>query len=250
MIWWVCSWCTNHKFDTGTNERLDKRKWARTKAEQAQTTPNEHKQGQTRANKYDWEWEWVEVKQAWKAVGTSIKNKQPQASTSKHMDKQGWAQAQANNGVCRCMPATTLCLQCHLSGVNKGGHGRGWMTGWTDKGRHGHGQTMVCVGTCLPPHPYSQHCLLRLTPLPTMPISTSSAPLIILILFNFIILVFYTKYKSWVNENQKVAKKKSMVLGMSTWYPVSPTWICAGFSHQVTQIHKLTHSQVFPWVYL
>jgi hypothetical protein len=34
-----------------------------------------------------------------------------------------------------------------------------------------------------------------------------------------------------------------MVLGMSTQHSGSPTWICAGFSNQVTQIHELTYSQ-------
>jgi hypothetical protein len=62
------------------------------------------------------------------------------------------------------------------TGVDEQQHARAWT-----KGGHGHGQTTAHACACLPPHPYSQRRLLRLTPLPAMPTSTSSPPLIILI---------------------------------------------------------------------
>ena len=75
---------TNHIFDTGTSERLDKHKGVQTEAEQAQMTPNEHERGQTSMNENKWK-----SNERDQAVGTNTKHKQPQASKQPSGNERG-----------------------------------------------------------------------------------------------------------------------------------------------------------------
>ena len=200
-----------------------------------------------------------------------------------------WTRAGTGMGKQQHMQAHA-CHHTHMNGVNDSGHRCRWTTvcvgmdRWTtahtstgkqqhmwvhahhytcmsrvNDGRHGHRWTTVCTGTDKQWQAWAQaganddacRRMAATTPILAVPSAVLDTPtchayvLLILPSNNFI----QTK-TSWVNKNQKVAKEMSMVLGTSTWYSGSPTWICVGFSHWVTWIWELTYSQVFPQVYL